>query len=194
MAHFRSRWDDTGLLMVRKFGKQWSVRQLMLRGRLTDKRFRRYWKSYLFQCALCMVALLAILLVVDVVLRAAIVMAIASTAFIVFIAPHSQASSPRRVIGGHVVAVVVGGVLSLVYLVPEWGELVTTSNLVRDLIAVLSVGLSALLMVLTDTEHPPAAGTALGLGGRGLSPVVYRVRPGRGANPVNYPFASSPAP
>ena len=56
-----------------------------------------------------------------------------------------------------------GGVLSLVYLVPEWGELVTTSNLVRDLIAVLSVGLSALLMVLTDTEHPPAAGTALGL-------------------------------
>ena len=149
--------------MVRKFGKQWSVRQLMLRGRLTDKKFRRYWKSYLLQCALCMVALLAILLVVDVVLRAAIVVAIASTAFIIFIAPHSQASSPRRVIGGHVVAVVVGGVLSLVYLVPEWGELVTTSNLVRDLIAVLSVGLSALLMVLTDTEHPPAAGTALGL-------------------------------
>ena len=109
MAHLRSRWDDTGLLMVRKFGKQWSVRQLMLRGRLTDKKFRRYWKSYLLQCALCMVALLAILLVVDVVLRAAIVVAIASTAFIVFIAPHSQGSSPRRVIGGHVVAVVVWG-------------------------------------------------------------------------------------
>ncbi len=149
--------------MVLKFDRRRSIRRLVLRGRLTDRKFRLYWKSYLFQCGLSMVALLVILLVVDVVLRAAIVVAIASTAFIIFIAPHSQASSPRRVIGGHVVAVVVGTVLSLVYLVPEWGEVVSTSNLVRDLVAVLSVGLSTLLMVLTDTEHPPAAGTALGL-------------------------------
>ena len=34
---------------------------------------------------------------------------------------------------------------------------------VSILTASLSVGISALLMVITDTEHPPAAGTALGL-------------------------------
>ena len=152
-----------GPAMALKFDRRRSMRRLALKVRVTDRKFRRYWKSYLFQCGLSMVALLVILLVVDVVLRAAIVVAIALTAFIVFIAPHSQASTPRRVIGGHVVPVVVGTSFSLVYLVPDWGDLVSASNLVRDLIAVVSVGISTLLMVLTDTEHPPAAGTALGL-------------------------------
>ena len=31
------------------------------------------------------------------------------------------------------------------------------------MVAVLTVGLGILVMVLTDSEHPPAAGTALGL-------------------------------
>ena len=110
-----------------------------------------------------MVALLAILLVVDVVLRAAIVVAIASTAFIVFVLPHSQAASPRRIVGGHSVAVLVGSAFSLLYLLPGWGDAETASRVVRDFIAVITVGISILIMVLTDTEHPPAAGTALGL-------------------------------
>ena len=136
---------------------------MALEGRLIDRRFRRHWKSYLLQCALCMLALLAILLVVDVVLRAAIVVAIASTAFIVFVLPHSLAARPRRIVGGHFVAVLVGSVLSMIYLVPGWGDVATTSRVVRDLVAVVTVGISILIMVLTDTEHPPAAGTALGL-------------------------------
>ena len=45
-----------------------------------------------------------------------------------------------------------------------------TSNLGRDLVAVVAVGFSILLMVLTNTEHPPAAGTALGLGVAGWDP------------------------
>ena len=32
-----------------------------------------------------------------------------------------------------------------------------------DVMAALSVGLSILIMVSTDTAHPPAAGTVLGL-------------------------------
>ena len=43
------------------------------------------------------------------------------------------------------------------------GELAHGSHLAGDLLAVASVGLSILFMVLTRTEHPPAAGTALGL-------------------------------
>ena len=43
-----------------------------------------------------------------------------------------------------------------------------------DLMAVIAVGLSIFLMVTTKTEHPPAAGTALGLvvGGWALSTVL----------------------
>ena len=156
--------------MMSGFNRRRSVRSVVLQGRLIDRRFRRHWKNYLFQCVLATLTLLVILLVVDVVLRAAIVVAIASTAFIIFVAPHSQASSPRRVIGGHVVAVLVGAVVSLLYLVPGWGEMAMTSNLGRDLVAVVAVGFSILLMVLTNTEHPPAAGTALGLGVAGWDP------------------------
>ena len=163
MPELPSRCNNVRLLMVRKLRRQRSVRSLVLEGRLIDRRFRRHWKNYLLQCALCMLALLVVLLIVDVVLRAAIVVAIASTAFIVFVLPHSQASTPRRVIGGHFIAVVAGTLFSLLYLVPVWGDAAATSNVARDTIAVLTVGLSILIMVLTNTEHPPAAGTALGL-------------------------------
>ena len=92
-----------------------------------------------------------------------------------FVAPHSQAASPRRVIGGHVVAAIVGAALSLLYFMPVFGEMALRSHLAIDVIAVLSVGLSILLMVLTNTEHAPAAGTALGLvvGGWAPSAILF---------------------
>jgi len=60
------------------------------------------------QSALATATLIAILLLQDAVLRAAIVVAVASTACTVFVVPHSIAASPRRVIGGHLVAVIAG--------------------------------------------------------------------------------------
>ena len=109
-----------------------------------------------------MLALLAIILVVDVVLRAAIVAGVASSAFIVFMLPHSRASSPRRVVGGHAVAVAVGTALALLYTAPGWGDPAAMSPAFQNLIAVLAVGLGFVIMILTNTEHPPAARTALG--------------------------------
>ena len=96
-------------------------------------------------------------------LRAAIVVAIASTVFIAFIIPNSVAATPRKVIGGHVAAVIVGSVLSAILSIPAIDAVAKDSNYMINLIAALSVGLSIFLMVITDTEHPPAAGTALGL-------------------------------
>ena len=78
--------------------------------------------------------------------------------------PNSVAVTPRRVVGGHVVAVVVGGAFSPVAGLP--GE----STYLVNVMAALPVGLSILVMVSTDTEHPPAAGTALGLVIYGWSP------------------------
>ena len=147
---------------IRKLGRR-PARGVVLESRLLDRRLRHHPQSYIFQSALCMLALLAIILVVDVVLRAAIVVGVASSAFIVFMLPHSRASSPRRVIGGHAVAVAVGTALSLMYLVPGWGDLAAMSPAFQNLMAVLAVGLGFLVMILTNTEHPPAAGTALGL-------------------------------
>ena len=149
--------------MVRKFGIRRPALGLTHRRRLIDKKFRQNWRSHLFQSALTLLALLIILLVIDVVLQAAIVVAIVSTAFIVFVALHSNAASPHRVVAGQLVAVLVGTLLSMAFLMPELGDMVANSRSVRDQVAVLAVGLSTLFMAVTDSEHPRAAGTALGL-------------------------------
>ena len=70
------------------------MRRLAFEGHLIDRRFRRRWINYLFQCGIAALALLLILLVVDVVLQAAIVVGIAFSASIVFLVPHGRASSP----------------------------------------------------------------------------------------------------
>ncbi|MCE2464184.1 MAG: HPP family protein [Dehalococcoidia bacterium] len=119
--------------------------------------------QYLFQCGLATAALIIILLVQDAVLHAAIVVAVASTVFIVFIIPNSVAATPRKVIGGHVVAVIVGSLLYAILNIPPIDAVTSDSGYIVDVIAALSVGLSIFLMVVSDTEHPPAAVTALGL-------------------------------
>lgn len=131
--------------------------------RLLDSNFRRQLPQYLFQCGLATLALVIILLIRDAVLQAAIVVAVASTVFIVFIIPNSVAATPRKVIGGHVVAVIVGSLLYAILNIPLIDAVTNDSGYIVDVIAALSVGLSIFLMVITDTEHPPAAGTALGL-------------------------------
>ena len=131
--------------------------------RLWDTRFRSRAPNYLLQCGLATVSLFLILLIQDAVLRAAIVVAVASTAFTIFVVPHSVASSPRRVIGGHAMAVATGSLFSALLLVPELATSSEGMRYLRDGMAALSVGSAMFLMVITDTEHPPAAGTAFGL-------------------------------
>ena len=180
--------------MVSKFNKQRPVRRFRLEGHLIDRRFRRHWRNYIIQCGLAALALLIVLLVVDVVLQAAIVVAIASTAFIVFVAPHSMASTPRRVIGGHVVALIVGTAFSLLYLMPGFGEHIVGSHFAADVIAVFSVGLSILLMVMTNTEHPPRRRHGPWTGDRRVGPVGGPVRAVGSVHPCSRAQAPAPAP
>jgi|TARA_B100000959_G_scaffold243503_1_gene266814 CBS-domain-containing membrane protein len=113
-------------------------------------------------------ALLAILLIEQGVSDGIIVVTIASSTATVFVVPHSIASSPKRVIGGHVVSVLVGLVLwGLLHLVS--GEANSASNLQIDIFGAAAVGLSVMVMATTNTEHPPAAGTAFGIIVLGLS-------------------------
>ncbi|MDP6823845.1 MAG: HPP family protein [Dehalococcoidia bacterium] len=122
----------------------------------------------MIQATLASLALLTILLIEQGVSDGIIVVTIASSTATVFVVPHSIASSPRRVVGGHVFSVLVGLVL--------WGglELLTgdagsATNLQIDIFGAAAVGLSALVMATTNTEHPPAAGTAFGIIVVGLS-------------------------
>ena len=130
---------------------------------LFDPRVKRHALHYAFRPALATLVLLAILVISNVVLNIAIVVAMASTVFTIFVVPGSVASSPRRVIGGHTAGVVAGSAVAAVVAVLEIPMAVDSARALFTAVAALSVGLSIVLMVLTNTEHPPAAGAALGL-------------------------------
>lgn len=131
--------------------------------RVFDKNIRGRGWNYVLQCGLATVSLVVILLVEDALLRAAIVVAVASTAFTIFVVPDSVAATPRKVVGGHAVAVAAGSLFSAILLIPAVDSASEDSRYIFDVLAAMSVGLGILVMVATDTEHPPAAGTALGL-------------------------------
>ena len=141
--------------------------------RLFDQKFRSRAPQYVFQCVLATLSLVIILLAQDAVLRAAIVVAVASTAFIVFVVPHTPTASTRKVVGGHVVAVCLGSVATAV-LRGVGIDSFDGDRYIFYVAAAVAVGLSIFVMVVTDTEHAPAAGTALGLviPGWSLSAVV----------------------
>ena len=120
---------------------------------------RIYWRNYLFQSFLATLTIFIILLFLS--LENAVVTAsIAATAFIVFTMPGSITAKPRNVIGGHVIGLCFGSVCALIPHV-HWLSSISVYS--------LAVGLSILLMVVVDMEHPPAAGTALGIAITGIS-------------------------
>ena len=89
--------------------------------------------------------------------------AIGSTSFVLFVTPHSLTANPRHVIGGHLVALLVGNAFAVFSGTPVGQNLLAQMPLVLDVEAALAVALSIFLMAATDTEHAPAAGTALGV-------------------------------
>ena len=146
----------------------------LINPRLTrGARGRILLRVYFFQAGLAAVSLMlalwaADLLTGDSVARAVLVAAIASTAFILFIGPRSVTAHPRHSIGGHAVAVVAA---SLVYFFFEYlvgAQFANGFSLLFGFYAALAVGLAMLLMALTDTEHAPAAGTALAVVAHGV--------------------------
>ena len=127
-----------------------------------------FLRVYFFQAGLAAVSLMLALWVADLltgdsIARAVLVAAIASTAFILFIGPRSVTAHPRHSIGGHAVAV---GAASAVSLFAEYfsgTKFIGDFSLLFGFYAALAVGAAMLLMALTDTEHAPAAGTALAI-------------------------------
>ena len=123
------------------------------------EKFRSFWKNYVFQSLLATLTVFIVLLFLNIE-HAVIVSSIGATAFIVFAMPKSITAKPRNVIGGHLVGLLFG---SLCALIPQ------PSSIHSVIVYSLAVGLSIFTMVIIDTEHPPAAGTALGVVIQGFS-------------------------
>ena len=74
--------------------------------------------------------------------------------------PDSITAKTRNVIGGHLLGLTLGAACALI-LQPD--------PLYSALSYSIAVGLTMFAMVVSDTEHPPAAGTALGIAMSGYS-------------------------
>ena len=132
-----------------------------------DRGFRAHPLRYVLQCLLAGIAVMVVLLLVDAVAHTVLIAALGASAFVVFTMPELSISGPRHLIGGYVVGVAVGALLWLVHdlLFHRLGlsALAGHPHFTLTLFGGLAVGVAIFLMVITDTEHPPAAGVTLGL-------------------------------
>lgn len=127
-----------------------------------DEKLKTAWRSYVLQSLLAVLALIVILYFLDILTQAAIVAALGASAFIIFAMPKSATAQPRNVIGGHIIGLIAGSICALAFIaLPHPSAAVEKFFYIFT--AALSVGLAIFLMAITDTEHPPAAGTALGI-------------------------------
>lgn len=130
---------------------------------IIDSKVRKNLWRYLSQCFLATLTILAVLLFLDVLKEAAIIAALGSSAFIVFTMPTRYSSDPRRLIGGYMVGLLIGCSFYVLSTSTIFAALISDRQLSLVIFASLAVGIAMFIMAVTNTEHAPAAGIALGL-------------------------------
>ena len=140
---------------------------------LLDPKFRRHYRQYIFQALLATVAMAVILLFVDSLSTAAIAAGLGSSVVGIFINPTGATARLRAVIGGHTMGLLIGSAFSFVLFTGGAESFFTDNTQYLDLAMALSVGLLILVMAVTDTEHPPAAGIVIGMTSREWTPEVF---------------------
>lgn len=124
-----------------------------------DKKFTKTPLRYIFQSAVAGVVTMAFLVFLHLLTYRGIVAALGATTFMIFTMPHRVSTRARYVIGGYLMGTIAGVVCSVLFIGP--GSLLPTPGIFA--LGAIAVGGASLLMVWTNTEHPPAAGLALGL-------------------------------
>lgn len=127
------------------------------------RKFRNNAKPYVVQSLMATLAILMILLFLDVFTHTALIATLGSSIFLVFTRPHAFASRPRPLIGGYFIGTVVGVLFYFLSHLPEMANMPLSQENTLIVFSALAVGCAILGMVITSTEHPPAAGMALGL-------------------------------
>ena len=129
---------------------------------LGDRLRRDNLNRYLLQCTLASVVVLILLLILDTVTQTVLIAALGASTFIAFAVPRSLQSEPRYMIGGYLVGILVGSSIGTLSASISYSDIVT-AHVAMIVFGALAMGLAMFVMVITKTEHPPAAALALGL-------------------------------
>ncbi len=131
--------------------------------RFFDAKFRDNKLQYIFQCLLATASLIAIQLVIGQFSNLVIVASFGASVFLVFGMPHVQSTRPRFLIGGYLIGLIVGSGFHWLRLLLESPEVFEMARVSHVALAASAVGVAMFVMVVTDTEHPPAAGVTFGV-------------------------------
>lgn len=116
-------------------------------------------KYCIFQSILAIISFFIMLLILTLE-HIVIIISLGATAFIVFATPKNITARPRNVIGGHIIGLLSGSICSLI---PH------PNIFIKLAVYSMAIGLSVFIVILTDTGHPPASETALGIAMYGFS-------------------------
>lgn len=129
---------------------------------LDDRLRRENLNRYFLQCTLAFVVVLILLLVLDAFTQTVLIAALGASTFIAFAVPRSLHSDPRHMIGGYLVGILAGALMGTLNTTMQISD-VAIAHSVMIIFGALATGIAMFIMVVTKTEHPPAAALALGL-------------------------------
>ena len=138
-----------------------------------DPGFVRAPLRFMIQAGLATLVMLAVLTFVDSLSTAAIAAGLASSVVGIFIAPSNPTARIRSVVGGHGVALLLGSLFSVLLFLAPIEMFLSENETLRHLSLAVAVGSAMLLMAITNSEHPPAAGTALGMASREFDVLIF---------------------
>ena len=128
---------------------------------------------FVLQATLAAAVMLAVLAFVHSLSSAAIAAGLASSVVGIFIGPSNRTARIRAVVGGHWVALVLGSIFSAMLFLAPVESFLSDRRILFDLSLATAVGVAMLLMAITNSEHPPAAGTALGMASREFDILIF---------------------
>ena len=126
-----------------------------------DKNFKPHKLQYVLQAVLGGLAICAVLFMFDIVKHPMVVASFGASVFIAFTRPHQKISSPRHLIGGYIIGIIVGVAIHYIFIDPIDQE--SSYRFIYVLAGGLAVCLTMFLMTITMTEHAPSTSIALGL-------------------------------
>ncbi len=145
----------------KSYGLKRRLAMTAVRWRLIDSKYRRNKFRYFAQSLGMTLTILTVLLLLDSVQQTVLIASLGASAFIAFAVPRSYASRPRALLGGYLVGTILGCSYSLLAAwLANW--LSVDLHTLQIVGGALATGCSFFIMVLTDTEHPPAAALSLG--------------------------------
>ena len=130
--------------------------------RLIDEKFKEYKSRYFLQSLIIVFLLLVILQILDVIQQTAIIVSLGASSFILFAMPHVKRARPRYVVGGYLLGVLFGCLCHFMAKNPMVIEAFGSTRTALIFASAVAVGLTVFMMIVTNTEHPPAASIALG--------------------------------